>query len=42
MDGWIVERTDDPSHGNNAAIWKNKKQFFWKWKEINDPSLAQL
>lgn len=32
---------DDPCHSNNVAIWKNKKQFFWKWKEIDDASLVQ-
>lgn len=29
---------DGPSRDNNAAIWKNTPQYFWKWKEIDDGS----
>lgn len=43
MDGWMVEWIDESSHGNNVAIWENRKHFFfWKRKEINDASVAQL
>lgn len=28
-DGWMARSMDDPSHGNNAVIWKCEKHFFF-------------